>query len=114
MSTGHPRNLQVPLRPSTLLIADVTRLQPFTVGGPAFRENIETLISYNVRNDGAQQDCLYIEQGHLMMLTTFMMQSMAIDPRRSVVVSWTPVRLCSTQQGSPPLCQSELPFVTCS
>ena len=49
-----------------------------------------------------------------MMLTTFMMQSMAIDPRRSVVVSWTPVHLCSMQQGSLPLCQPELPFVTSS
>ena len=33
------------------------RLQPF-VGGDNFRENIETLISYNVRTDGIQQDCL--------------------------------------------------------
>ena len=103
MSTGHPRNLQLPLHPRTLLIVDVTRLQPFIIGGDAFRENIETLISYNVRNDGAQQDCLYIEQGHLMTPTMFMTHSMAIDPRRSVVVSWTPVRLSSMlQQGSYP------------
>ena len=61
MSTGRLRNLQLPLCPRTLLIANVTRLQPFIVGGDAFRENIETLISYNVRNDSAQQDCLYIE-----------------------------------------------------
>ena len=87
MSTGCPRNLQLPLCQRTLLIADVTRLQPFIIGGDAFRENIETLISYNVRNDGAQQDCLYIEQGHLMTPTTFMTHSMAIDPRHSVVVS---------------------------
>ena len=80
MSTGHTRNLQVPLCPRTLLIADVTRLQPFTVGGDAFRQNIEALVSYNVWNDGAQQDCLYIEQGHLMTLMTFMTHSMAIDP----------------------------------
>ena len=72
MSTGRPCNIQLPLRPRTLLIADVTRLQPFIVGGDAFRENIETLISYNIRNDGAQQDCLYIEQGHLMTPTSFM------------------------------------------
>ena len=105
MSTGHPHNLQLPLHPRTLLIADVTRLQPFIVRGDAFRENIETLISYNVRNDGAQQDCLYIEQGHLMTPTTFMTHSMVIDPRHSVVVSWTPVRLCSMlPQGSLPLC----------
>ena len=89
MSTGRPRNLQLPLHPRTLLIVDVTRLQPFIVGGDAFQENIETLICYNVRNDGAQQDCLYIEQGHLMTPTSFMMHSIVIGPRRSVVVSWT-------------------------
>ena len=63
MSTGCPCNLQLPLCLRTLLKVDVTRLQPFIVGGDAFRENIETLVSYNVRNDDAQQDCLYIEQG---------------------------------------------------
>ena len=115
MSTGSPRNLQLLLCPRTLLIADVTRLQPFIVGGDAFRENIETLISYNIRNDGAQQDCLYIEQGHLMTPTMFMTHSMAIDPRRSVVVSWTPVCLCSMlPQGSLPLCPLGLPFSTSS
>ena len=115
MSTGHPRNLQLPLCPRTLLIVDVTRLQPFIVGDDAFRENIETLISYNVRNDGGQQDCLYIEQGHLMTPTSFMMHLMVIDPRHSIVVSWTPVRLCSMlPQGSPPLCPPGLPFSTSS
>ena len=91
MFTGRLQNLQLPLHPRTLLITDVTKLQPFTVGGYSFRENIETLISYNVRNDGAQQDCLYIEQGHLMTPTTFMTYSMAIDPRKTVVVTWTPI-----------------------
>ena len=115
MSTGHPHNLQLPLRPRTLLIADVTRLQPFIVGGDAFQENIETLISYNVRNDGTQQDCLYIEQGHLMTPTMFMMHSMAIDLRHSVVVSWIPVCLYSMLlQGSLPLCPPGLPFSTSS
>ena len=115
MSTGRPRNMQLPLHPRTLLIADVTRLQLFIVGGDAFRENIETLISYNVRNDGAQQDCLYIAQGHLMTPTTFMTHSIVIDQRHSVAVSWTPVRLYSMlQQGSPPLCILGLPFSTSS
>ena len=115
MSTGRPHNLQLPLCPRTLLITDVTRLQPFIVGGDAFRENIETLISYNVRNNSAQQDCPYIEQGHLMTPTTFMTHSMAIDLRRSVVVSWTPVCLSSMlQQGSLPLCQPGSPFSTSS
>ena len=79
MSTGHPQNLHLPLRPRTLLITDVTRLQPFIARGDSFRENIETLVSYNIRNDGSQQDCLYIEQGHLMTPTTFMTYSMVID-----------------------------------
>ena len=91
MSTSLPRNLHLPLRQRTLLITDVTKLQPFTVGGDSFRENIETLISYNVRNDRLQQDCLYIEQGHLMTPTTFMTYLMAIDPRKTVVVTWTPI-----------------------
>ena len=101
MSICHPRHLQLPLRPRTLLIADVTRLQPFTAGGNNFRENIRTLVSYNVHTDGAQQDCLYIEHGHLMPPTTFMTYSMVVDPRQAVVVTWTPIRLySSSQQGS--------------
>ena len=102
MFTCHPRHLQLPLRPRTLLIADVTRLQPFTVGGDSFRENLEALVSYNVRNDGMHQDCLYIEQGHLMTPTTFMTYSMAVDPHQSVVVTWTPIKMYSTPQGSWP------------
>ena len=98
MSTGRLRNLQLPLRPRTLLITDVIKLQPFTAGGDSFRENIETLVSYNVRNDGAQQDCIYIEQGHLMTPTIFMTYSMVIDPRKTVVVTWTPIQMYSTQQ----------------
>ena len=70
------------------------------------------LVSYNICNDGAQQDCLYIEQGHLMTPTTFMTHSMAIDPRKSVVVSWTPVRLSSMlQPGSLPLCPPGITFI---
>ena len=102
MFTSRPRNLQLPLRPRTLLITEVTKLQPFVIGGDSFRENIEMLVSYNVRNDGSQQDCLYIEQGHLMTPTMFMLYSMAIDPRKSVVVTWTPIQMYSSQQGSQP------------
>ena len=100
MCTPRSRNVQLPLRPRTLLITDVTKLQPFTLGGDNFRENIETLISYNVRTDGIQQDCLYIEQGHLMTPTSFMTYSMAVDPRQSVVVTWTPIKRYSTPQDS--------------
>ena len=112
MCTPRPRNVQLPLRPRTLLITDVTRLQPFTVGGDNFRENIETLISYNVRTDGIQQDCLYIEQGQLMTPTTFMTYSMAVDPRQSVVVTWTPIKRHSTPQGSRPSSPPGSPFYT--
>ena len=98
MSTGRQRHLQTPLLTRTLLISDVTRLQQFTTGHANFRENIETLVSYNIRNDGAQQDCLYIEQGQLMTPTTFMTYSMAVDPWKTVVVTWTPVRMHSMLQ----------------
>ena len=115
MSTSHPRNLQLPLHPRTLLITDVTRLQPFITGGDSFRENIETLVSYNVHNDGSQQDCLYIEQGHLMTPTTFMTYLMAIDPRKSEVVTWTPIPTYSTlQQGSQPSSLPGSPLYTSS
>ena len=114
MFTCRPRHLQLPLRPRTLLIADVTRLQPFTVSGDSFRENLEALISYNVRNDGMHQDCLYIEQGHLMTPTTFMTNSMAVDPCQSVVVTWTPIKMYSTPQGSRPSSRPGLPLFTSS
>ena len=107
-----PRNVQLPLLTRTLLITDVTRLQLFTVGGDNFRENIEPLISYNVYTDGIQQDCLYIEQGHLMTPTTFMTYSMAVDPRQSVVVTWTPIKRHSTPQGSRPSSPPGSPFYT--
>ena len=114
MSTRCPRNLQLPLRPRTLLITDVTRLQPFTAGGDSFRENIETLVSYNIRTDGLQQNCLYIEQGHLMTPTTFMTYSMAIDPCKTVIVTWTPIRMYSMQQGSQPSSLLGSPLYTSS
>ena len=115
MSTGRPQNLQLPLRPRTLLITNITRLQPFIAGGDSFQENIETLVSYNVHNDGIQQDCLYIEQGHLMTPTMFMTYSMAIDPWKSVVVTWTPIRMYSTlQQGSQPSSPPGSPLYTSS
>ena len=115
MSTARQRTIQLPLHPRKLLIADITRLQPFIVGSDSFREHIEVLINYNVRNDGQQQDCLYIEQGHLMTLTSFMTHLMAIDPRRSVVVSWTPIPLCSMlPQGSQPWCPPGSPSYTSS
>ena len=112
MCTPRPHNVQLPLRPRTLLITDITRLQPFTVGGDNFRENIETLISYNVCTDAIQQDCLYIEQGHLMTPTSFMTYSMAVDPRQSVFVTWTPIKRYSTPQDSWPSSRPGLPFYT--
>ena len=114
MSTRCPHNLQLPLQPRMLLITDVTRLQSFTGGGDSFRESIETLVSYNVRTDRLQQDCLYIEQGHLMTPTTFMTYLMAIDPRKTVVVTWTPIRMYSMQQGSQPSSLPGSPLYTSS
>ena len=111
MCTTHPHNVRLPLRQRTLLITDVTRLQPFTAGGDRFRENIETLVSYNVRTDGLQQDCLYIEQGHLMTPTTFMTYSMVIDPHQTVIVTWTPIRMYSMQQGSRPSSRPGHPYI---
>ena len=114
MCTPRPGNVQLPLRPGTLLITDVTRLQPFTVGGDNFRENIETLVSYNMCTDGIQQHCLYIEQGHLMTPTTFMTYSMVIDPRQTVVVTWTPIKRYSMPQGSQPSSRPGSPLYTSS
>ena len=115
MSTGCQQNLQLPLQTRTLLITDVTRLQPFTNGRANFREDIETLVSYNIRNDGSQQECLYIEQGHLMTPTMFMTYSMAVDPQKTVVITWTPAKMHSMlQQGSQPLSQLGSPLYTSS
>ena len=112
MSTLPQRKIQLSLRPRKLLIADVMRLQPFIVGGDSFREHVEALISYNLHNDSFQQDCIYIEQGHLITLTAFMTHSMAIDPRRSIVVSWMPIPLCIPQAASQHWCPPQLPSST--
>ena len=115
MCTACQRTIQLPLRPRKLLKADVTRLQPFIVGGDSFREHVEALISYNVINDSQQQDCLYIEQGHLMMPTAFMTHSIAIDPRHSIVITWTPIPLCTIlPPASQHWCQPGLPSSTSS
>ena len=70
------------------------------LGEIRFWEHVEALISNNLRNDGYQQDSIYIEQGHLMTPTSFMTHSMAIDPRRAVVVTWMPIPLCIQWAGS--------------
>ena len=112
MCTPLQQKIQLPLCPRKLLIADVMRLQPYIVGGDSFREHVETLVSYNLRNDGFQQDCIYIEQRHLMTPTSFMTHSMAIDPRRAVIVSWTPIPLCIPQAASLPWCPPRSPSST--
>ena len=76
-----------------MLIADVTHGQLTHFNDDAFREQLETLISYNVRNDRFKQDCLYIEQGQFLNPSSFKAHSMAIDPQCTVVVTWTPVQL---------------------
>ena len=58
----------------------------------AFREQLETLISYNVHNDRLKQDCLYIEQGQFLNPSSLKAHSMAIDPHHTVVLTWTQVQ----------------------
>ena len=89
-----------------MLIADVTRGELVHMNDDAFREQLETLISYNVRNDGCKQDCLYIEQGQFLNPSSFKGHSMAIDPQRTVIVTWTPVQVHHLQpQQSQHWCQ---------
>ena len=91
------------------------RLQPFIVGGDSFCEHVEALISYNVRNDSHQQDCLYIKKGHLMTPTSFITHLMVIDLRRSVVVTLTPIPLPTIPPpASQHWCQPGLPSSTSS
>ena len=48
-----------------------------------------------------------------MTPTMFMTYSMAVDPRKMVVVTWTPVKMHSMlQQGSQPLSQLGSPLYT--
>ena len=96
---------------SSLMLQDCSCLPSV---GTVFRENLETLVSYNVCMDGIQQDCLYIQQGHLMSPTTFMTYSMAVNPRKSVVVTWTPIKMYCTQQGSQPSSPQGSHFYTSS
>ena len=89
-----------------MLIADVTRGELVHMNDDAFREQLETLISYNVRNDSIKQDCLYIEQGQFLNPSSFKGHSMAIDPQRTVMVTWTPVQIHHLQpQQSQHWCQ---------
>ena len=105
MSTDHQRTIQPLIKQRKLLIADITRMAIEPMTDHQFREQLEALVSYNVCNDGVCQDCIYIEQGHYMNPNTFQSNSMAIDPRRSVVVTWTPVTIHNFQwQPSQPWC----------
>ena len=89
-----------------MLIADVMRGELVHLNDDAFCEQLDALISYNVRNDGDKQDCLYIEQGQFLNPSSFKAHSMAIDPQRTVVVTWTPVPLHHLQlQKSQHWCQ---------
>ena len=93
MSIPLPRTIHPPIQERKVLIADVTRGQLVHMNDDAFCEQLDTLISYNVRNDGVKQDCLYIEQGQFLNPSSFKAHSMVIDPQRMVVVTWTPVQL---------------------
>ena len=106
------RKIQLPLRPRKTLDSRCYAASAFIVGRDSFREQVEALVSYNLRNDGFQQDCIYTEQGHLITPTSFMTHSMAIDPHRSVVVSWMPIPLCIPQVASQHWCPPRLPSST--
>ena len=81
MSTDHQRTIHPLIKQRKLLIADVSHMVIEPMTDHQFREQLETLVSYNVHNDGVCQDCIYIEQGHYMKPNTFQSNSMAIDPR---------------------------------
>ena len=106
MSIKDLLTIQPLIKERCLLIADVTCLQLFTVQTHELREHIKTLVSYNIRNDGQNQDTLQVEQGHLITPTKFMGTTLAIDPKCSVVVTWTPVHIHSF--GTPEFQQSFL------
>ena len=61
MSIPLPRTIHPPIQEWKVFIANVTRMQLLHMTDDAFREQLETLISYNVCNDGQKQDCLYNE-----------------------------------------------------
>ena len=60
---------------------------------------------------GYNKTVFYIEQGHLMTPTTFMTYSMAIDPCKTIVVTWTPMQMYSMQQGSQPLISTGITLI---
>ena len=59
MSTDRQRTIHLPIKQRKLLIADVTRMALEPMTDHQFREQLETLVSYNVCNDGVCQDYLY-------------------------------------------------------
>ena len=46
-----------------------------------------------------------------MTPTTFMTYSMAIDPHQTIVVTWTPIRMYSMQQGPGPHLDRDHPYI---
>ena len=96
MSTLPQWKIQLPLRPRKLLIAYVTRLQPFIVGGDSFWEHSKlssvTIYTRIFNNANLLHDAL---NGYWPMTT--------------VVVSWMPIPLCTLQAVSQPWCPPRLP-----
>ena len=82
-------NFHQPLQPKHLLIMDVMTNQQIPINWKAVLLDIETLISYNARDDGITRDSFEIECGQHMMTNWFMAAQNAIDSRRSVVVTWS-------------------------
>ena len=61
MYTQLQRNFHQPLQPKRLLIVDVTQNQPLPLNWKGVLTDIETLISYNVWDDGFSHDTFQIE-----------------------------------------------------
>ena len=52
MYTQFQRNFHQPLQPKRLLIVDITQHQQIPINWKGVPSDIETLISYNMRDDG--------------------------------------------------------------
>ena len=95
MYTQLQRNFHQPLQPKRLLIVNITQNQQLPSNWKGVPTDIETLISYNARDNGFSSDTFQIEYGQHMTTNRFMAAQNTIDSRRSVIVTWSPIRLHS-------------------
>ena len=95
MYTHFQHNFHQPLQPKHLLIADVMQNQQIPVNWKGVPSDIETLISYNVQDNGITRDAFQIEYGQHMTAKCFMAAQNSIESCRSVVVTWPLIPLHS-------------------